>query len=130
MINILDIAAKPNDYDTMITRKVQSAKNSLEGVVLNKKSHKAYNVTIKFDTPQLQKDSLVSVYCNCDDFKYRWAYPLFEKDALLNVRNFQLTPPEKTNPKGELNACKHIHAFAYAELQNALKVFSNKKNSI
>ena len=59
----------------------------------------------------MQIDSNIKVACTCEDFKFRWAYVLYQQGALLNPKTFQLTPPDKTNPQGKMNACKHIHTF-------------------
>jgi hypothetical protein len=130
MVTIKSLAHAPKDIDTMLTRKVAGQDYMIQGVALNKKSHKSYNIELQMDTKTMEPDSMVKVVCNCEDFKFRWAYVLSEQGALLNPRNFQLTPPVKTNPDETLNACKHIHAFIHQEMKHALKVFSNRKNAL
>lgn len=127
MIDVAKIIQPPKDIDTMITRKVNHFDYKVNGVAVNKKSGKGYNITILMNTKELQQDSKVKVVCTCEDFKYRWAYVLWTKDALLNPKEFQLTPPEKTNPDEKMNACKHIHAFMKNEMDKTLKTFSRRK---
>lgn len=130
MIHISKIMKPPKDHDTMITRKDNHFDYIVNGVAINKKSKKAYNITIHMDTKEMTPDSKVKVVCNCEDFKFRWAYVLWTKDALLNPRMFQLTPPEKTNPDETMNACKHIHSFIKNEMDKTLRAFSNRKDSL
>lgn len=130
MIAVKLLAKPPKDHDTMLTRKVSGQEYMIQGVAVNKKSHKAYNIEIQMDTKELEPTSKVKVVCNCEDFKFRWAYVLHTQGALLNPRNFQLTPPEKTNPNEVMNACKHIHAFIKNEFDHMLKTFSNKKQAL
>ena len=130
MIPVKDLIKPPKDLDTMITRKVNDFDYKVNGVAVNKKSGKGYNITIMMDTKELTMDSNVKVVCTCEDFKYRWAYVLYTKDALLNPKTFQLTPPEKTNPNEVMNACKHIHAFMKNEMEHKLKTFSKRKGTL
>jgi len=130
MINIKKLIQPPKDFFDMVARKGKDDKFHISGIVINKKSTKGYNVEIEMDTEHLTPDSNLKVSCTCDDFKFRWAYVLYEQDALLNPKTFVLEPPKKTNPKGNTNACKHIHTFMKTELDNSLKSFAKSKNRI
>ena len=130
MISLQDLAKQPKDYNTMVARKTGSTLNKVEGVVINKKSGKGYNVVISMDTEEMQPNSMLKVYCNCDDFKFRWAYVLDQKDALLFPSKFRLDPPKSTNPDQVMNACKHIHTFIKSESDKGLKTFSKRKGSL
>ena len=130
MILITKLSKEPKDFNTMVSRKVPSIPYVVNGVVVNKKSGKAYNVEIHMNTEELSATSKVKVACTCDDFKFRWAYALDQKGALLNPKKFRLDPPTKTNPDESVNACKHIHTFIKTELAKTLKGFSNRTNKL
>lgn len=130
MINIQKLIQPPKDFDTMIARKTRVQDYIIDGVVINKKSGKGYNVAIHMDTEQLTPKSNLKVYCSCSDFKFRWAYVLYKQGALLNPKEFVLEPPKKTNPDNKMNACKHIHTFMKTELDHTLKSFSSKKGEL
>ena len=130
MISIQKLMQPPKDFNTMVARKTGSQDYRVDGVVVNKKSGKGYNVSIQMDTKKMEPNSNVKVMCSCDDFKFRWAYVLYTKGALLNPKNFVLEPPNKTNPNQTMNACKHIHTFIKAEMDNTLKTFSKRKGAL
>lgn len=130
MIDVKKLIKPPKDIDTMVTRKVNDGDFRVVGVVVNKKSNKAYNIDMQMNTEQLTIDSKVKVCCSCEDFKFRWAFVLDKEGALLNPRNFQLTPPVVTNPDEVMNACKHVHAFIERELAHKLKAFSKRKDAL
>jgi len=130
MIELQSLSLAPKDYATMVARKTGTHKHKVDGVVVNKKSGKGYNIEIQMDTEELQKDSKLKVFCNCDDFKFRWAYVLDQKQALLYPSKFLLDSPKKTNPDQVMNACKHVHTFIKSELDKGLKVFGNKQGSL
>ncbi len=130
MIQITDLMQAPKDIDSMITRKSNNFDYKVSGVAINKKSGQAYNITILMDTKEMSNTSNVKVKCSCSDFKFRWAYVLSAKDALLSPGEFQLTPPNKTNPDQTMNACKHIHAFIKNEMDDKLKTFSKRKGTL
>lgn len=130
MINIKFLSKEPKDITTMVVRKVSSLPYIIRGAAVNKKTGKAYNIDIHMDTEDLSNKSNLKVACSCDDFKYRWAYSLHQKGALLNPKNFVLEPPKKTNPDLNINACKHIHAFIKTELAGTLKRFSARQNQL
>jgi len=130
MIEIQKLANEPKDFNTMVSRKNGTLPFLVKGVVINKKSGKAYNIDIHMDTEKMTAQSKVKVACSCDDFKYRWAYTLHQKGSLLNPKSFVLEPPKITNPDGNVNACKHIHTFIKTELSKTLKSFSTRKNKL
>jgi len=130
MIDIKLLSKEPKDLNTMVTRKVESRDFIVRGTCVNKKSGKAYNIDIHMDTEEMLPTSKIKVACSCDDFKFRWAYVLSQKGALLNPKNFVLEPPKKTNPDQVMNACKHIHAFIKNELDGKLKQFSTRKGTL
>ena len=130
MIPITELMKAPKDINTMLTRKSNNFDYKISGVAINKKSGQAYNITILMDTKEMSVKSKLKVKCSCSDFKFRWAYVLSTKDALLSPGEFQLTPPVKTNPDNVMNACKHIHAFIKNEMDDKLKTFSKRKGSL
>jgi hypothetical protein len=91
-------------------------------VVLSKKSTTSikpnlYTVKVEANTPKLTPASKIKVSCTCADFRYRQAYCMHEKDALLVSEDFLLkldgqeVKPDKTNPGCKnFRACKHIRA--------------------
>ena len=84
---------------------------NLRGFIVNNTTGKAYNIVLKMDTPKLVPETNFSVFCSCDDFKFRWAWVLNEHDSLLAPQTFILTPPKKTNSAHKLDVCKHIKVF-------------------
>ncbi len=130
MINVQKIIAPPKDFTTMVARKQPSNDYMLNGIVVSKKSGKAYNVEIQINTKTLEANSNVKVSCSCDDFKFRWAAVLHKEGALLNPKNFRLDEPKVTNPNGIQSACKHIHTFMKTEMDNTLRGFSGRKGSL
>lgn len=83
----------------------------LAGFVISKQSGKPYAIQVQMDTIQLEPTSKVKVYCNCDDFQFRWAYVLHKFNALIAPQNFVLLPPKQTNPNMTVGCCKHIKVF-------------------
>ena len=83
----------------------------LGGFVVSKQTGKAYAIQVQMDTLELQAASKVKVFCNCDDFKFRWAYVLHKFDGLIAPQNFILLPPKITNPNMVVGCCKHIKVF-------------------
>ena len=130
MISLKVLSNPPKDGDLMISRKSNTKPFRVEGIVVNKKSGKSYNIAILSDKEQLEMDSQVKVSCSCHDFKFRWAYVLFKQDALLNPREYVLEPPKVTNPEGNVKACKHIHKFISDEVDRSLKTFSSRKGKL
>ena len=82
------------------------------------------------DTEKLAANSKVRVACTCDDFKFRWAYILYQRGALLHPNRFVLEPPKITNPNMEINACKHIHTFIKNEFNKGLKIISKVQDKL
>ena len=99
-------------------------------VVLSKKSTTGikpniYTVKIESNTPKLTPQSKIKVSCTCADFRYRLAYCLYEKDALLTPEDYLLKldgeeiKPDKTNPGcSKVRGCKHIKASLKYALQH------------
>lgn len=97
------------DYSEL--REGNSKPGILNGILFSKKSGKGYNIIVQTNTEKLLDNSLVRVYCNCDDFKFRWAYVLHKFDGLIAPQNFILLPPKITNPNMTVGCCKHIKVF-------------------
>ena len=49
-------------------REGHSKNNIINGILFSKKSGKGYNIIVQTNTEKLLDNSLVRVYCNCDDF--------------------------------------------------------------
>ena len=67
-----------------------------------------YSVKIQSDTPKITNTSKLRVYCSCLDFRYRLAYCLDLKGALLTQPDFILEHPTTTNPDCIVRGCQHI----------------------
>lgn len=93
----------------------------LAGIVVSKNSGKAYSIQVHMDTNKITRDSKVKVFCNCDNFKFQWAYVLHKYDSLIAPQNFILLPPKIKNPTLEIGCCKHIKVFLELAFQNQLK---------
>lgn len=102
----------------------------LKGICVSKKSSKAYNIVCLMDTEHFTETTKMQVNCNCDDFKFRCAYVLFKKGALLAPQNFVLTPPKVTNPDETLKTCKHIKLFLFLKEKNLLAKISKSKDAV
>lgn len=90
---------------------VPAGDHIIKGIVISSKSGNAYNILVSMNTPKLTSKSEVKLFCNCDDFKFRWAWVLNEHNALLSPQNFVLTPPKIMNKTHDLGCCKHIKVF-------------------
>lgn len=130
MIALKKLASEPKDGSTMISRKSASVPFRVEGIVINKKSGKGYNIAVLMDSEKLELTSNLKVSCSCHDFKFRWAYVLYKQDALLTPNQFVLDPPKITNPSENISACKHIHKFMNDEVDRTLKTFSRRKGTL
>jgi hypothetical protein len=63
----------------------------------------------------------VKIKCSCEDFRYRWEYPLFQEGGLIGqFRKYtRKTPPPPAgapyaNPDEFLGYCKHVHSLLLA----------------
>lgn len=115
LVNELLIEPKNKlDPNLLVTRTWAINKDILGVLVINKdpKSQKAYNILIQSNSYPITENSSVKVFCNCDNFKFQWAYVLDQKQSLLNPNNgqFILTPPKQTNPNQDIGVCKHVYA--------------------
>ena len=102
-------------------RETQHGDEILAGIVVSKQSGKAYSIRIQMDSEFLDANTKVKVYCNCDNFKFQWAYVLHKYDSLIAPQNFILLPPKIKNPTLEIGCCKHIKVFLELAFQNQLK---------
>lgn len=71
------------------------------------------------------KENPARFFCECEDFKFVWSYPLFKSDGLMgNFKSFKESPfhyerkPNSTapgrNPEGRLGFCKHVNSMLLA----------------
>lgn len=102
----------------------------LAGIVVSKGSSKAYSIQVQMDTDTLQKNSKVKVFCNCDNFKFQWAYVLHKYNALIAPQNFILLPPKQTNPNQNIGCCKHIKVFLEMAYNHQLKRINMMKGQV
>jgi hypothetical protein len=116
------------DYSEL--REGNSKPGMLNGILFSKKSGKGYNIVVQTNTDQLLPTSLVRVYCNCDDFKFRWAYVLHKHDALLAPTSFILTPPKITNKTQDIGCCKHIKIFLQKKSKNQVNRIDMTKGNL
>jgi hypothetical protein len=130
MISIAEFQNIHSDSSKMVVRKGASIPHHMSGVVINKKSETAYTINIESDTEDLEANSMIKVACTCDDFKFRWAAVLYQKDALIKPTRFRLDPPKKTNPNMIVGGCKHINEYIIHVMSQKIKGFSKVKNKI
>lgn len=66
-----------------------------------------HNTEVHVDS--LSVDVPCKVHCNCPDFHFRFAYPLFKRDAFFGNKNkWNKVPTKVTNPNYTPAVCKHI----------------------
>ena len=111
-------------------RETSHGNHILSGFVVSKGSGKAYAIQIQMDTEKFSPNSRVKVYCNCDNFKFQWAYVLHKHDALIAPQNFVLLPPKQTNPNMDVGCCKHIKVFLELANDATLKHLNMTKGQI
>lgn len=124
-----NISAKDmNDFGEF--RETHHADGVLSGFVVSKGSGKPYSIQIQMNTPTLDNSSKVKIYCNCDNFKFQWAYVLHKHDALIAPQNFILLPPKQTNPNQDIGCCKHIKVFLEMAHNQQLRKLNMMKGKI
>lgn len=111
-------------------RETQHENGVLAGFVVSKSSGKAYTIQVQMNTPTLKSDSMVKVFCNCDNFKFQWAFVLHKHNALIAPQNFILLPPKQTNPNQDIGCCKHIKVFIDLAYANQLKRLNMVKGQV
>ena len=111
-------------------RETLHANHVLSGFVVSKGSGKPYAIQIQMDTEYFAPNSRVKVYCNCDNFKFQWAYVLYKHNALIAPQNFVLLPPKQTNPNMDVGCCKHIKVFLELANKATLKHLNMTKGQI
>lgn len=102
----------------------------LGGFVVSKQTGKAYIIQVHMNTLEFKSNTEVKVFCNCDDFKFRWAYVLHKFDSLIAPQNFILLPPKQTNPNMAVGCCKHIKVFLEKANEHALTRLNMVKGHI
>lgn len=111
-------------------RETHHGNGILAGIVVSKNSGKAYSIQIQMDTNELQVNSNIKVFCNCDNFKFQWAYVLHKHNALIAPQNFILLPPKQTNPNLDIGCCKHIKVFLELAHENQLRKLNMMKGHV
>lgn len=111
-------------------RETHHGNGLLAGIVVSKNSGKAYSIQIHMDTNELSDKSQVKVYCNCDNFKFQWAYVLYKHNALIAPQNFILSPPNQKNPNQEIGCCKHIKVFLELAHEKQLRKLNMMKGHV
>lgn len=133
MVNWKDLTKdiKPKDMlDYGEFRETIHDNGVLGGFVVSKQTGKAYAIQVQMNTLKFEPKSLVKVFCNCDDFKFRWAYVLHKFDALIAPQNFILLPPKQTNPNMTIGCCKHIKVFLEKANEHSLARLNMVKGQI
>jgi hypothetical protein len=97
-LRILKIYHEPYYYQVIVFNPLSTTK---------KPQH--YVVRIECNEEHLTRHSKVKISCDCHDFRYRFAYCLYQNDSLFFTPAFLLKYPEKTNPNCEIKSCKHIY---------------------
>lgn len=124
-----DISAKDME-DFGEFRETKDTDNLIAGFVVSKGSGKAYSIQVQMDTRTLGASSGVKVFCNCDNFKFQWAYVLHKHDALIAPQNFILLPPKQTNPNLTVGCCKHIKVFLELKYKAELRKLNMVKGQV
>lgn len=111
-------------------RETQHGDEILAGIVVSKQSGKAYSIRIQMDSEFLDANTKVKVYCNCENFKFQWAYVLNKHNALIAPQNFILLPPKQTNPDLKIGCCKHIKVFLELAHEKRLRKLNMQKGHV
>lgn len=61
----------------------------------------------------------IMVFCDCEDFMYRWEFALFSRKATFLIRS-DGNPPGETNPMLTPGACRHVAKMLSVLLKNKL----------
>ena len=133
MVNWKDLTKEIKPKDMLDFGEFRETKNEdgiLAGFVVSKQSGKPYAIQIQMNTQTLQPNTKIKAYCNCDDFKFRWAYVLHKFDGLIAPQNFILLPPKQTNPNMEVGCCKHIKVFLEKASEHSLARLNMVKGQI
>ena len=122
---------KPKDMlDFGEFRETKDEPGLIAGFVVSKGSGNAYSIQVQMDTHSLTDKSKVKVFCNCDNFKFQWAYVLHKHDALIAPQNFILLPPKITNPNQAVGCCKHIKVFLELKYKAELRRLNMVKGQV
>lgn len=111
-------------------RETHHGNGILSGIVVSKNSGKAYSIQVHMNTDMLTDNSLVKVFCNCDNFKFQWAYVLNKHNSLIAPQNFILLPPKQTNPDLTIGCCKHLKVFLELAYAHQLKRINMMKGHV
>jgi hypothetical protein len=100
-INLIEFEKKYNDTEF---------KFIIKGLIVGKNR---YTPEIEVYTATgIHITSPVKIFCNCDSFKFEFAYAVAKYDSLLHPENFILHRPKEKNQFVTASGCKHIIALA------------------
>lgn len=121
MLRFSEILKFPISYSER-NNKVDSTNWKVDYVTKNDKkiifkgSNGSHTVIIEFISFNEGKDinltTPVKVFCDCESFKFEFAYACDKKEGLLNQSMFFPKPPKEKNSFLIATGCKHIIGFA------------------
>lgn len=84
-----------------------------------------HNVKIIVNDIELRVGSPVMVTCDCDAFKYNFAYGMYKMKSLIDPEHFFLKPSKKKNPSMTISGCKHLIAVSNFIWSNRNNIMNN-----
>lgn len=122
----------PEDLEIEEVEVKKVNENILHGigyVQSGKNEHGKHRVEVRIKREDTSKPFSINdegqVYCDCNAFRYRAAYPLFQNNALDKdqIKGYNKIPNKEQNPHKIPTICKHcysflIHLYNKGELRN------------
>lgn len=122
----------PEDLEIEDVEVKKVNENILHGigyVQSGKNEHGKHRVEVRIKREDTSKPFSINdegqVYCDCNAFRYRAAYPLFKNNALDKdqIKGYNKIPNKEQNPHKIPTICKHcysflIHLYNKGELRN------------
>lgn len=122
----------PEDLEIEDVEVKKVNENILHGigyVQSGKNEHGKHRVEVRIKREDTSKPFSINdegqVYCDCNAFRYRAAYPLFQNNALDKdqIKGYNKIPNKEQNPHKIPTICKHcysflIHLYNKGELRN------------
>lgn len=112
---------------TISTNQINAFENK-DGIIVSAKVND-HNVSIQIYDKKIQISSPVSIFCDCDFFKFNLAYALHKNNSLLIPDGFVLKPPKVKNPYLSLSGCKHIILVSQILWKNHSFILKNQINT-
>ena len=127
-----EVEENPEDLKVDDVELKKESDNILHGigyVQSGKNEHGKHRVEVRIKREDTSKPFSIQdegqVYCDCNAFRYRAAYPLFQNNGLdkNNIKGYNKIPNKEQNPHKIPTICKHcysflIHLYNKGELRN------------